>query len=240
MGLGLLVALFIFPRIPARDYQRIAGREQSEPKNFSLKTFKNVNLLLIGIMLLGIALAEGGANDWVGIALVDGHGETKSNGALLLTLLLMTITVVRLLGSWLINTYGSIRVIQGSMVVAVAGLSTFILGDGWFFYITGAVLWGIGVALGFPVCISLAAAGSSDSAARVTAVSIVGYLAFLGGPPTLGFIAEHIGILNTLWILVASCTAALIVSLWVVDRTKETFDTSTNPIVVAEPSAGLV
>ncbi len=240
MALELVVVVFIYPRIPARGYERVQGKPEATSKSFSLKTYKNISLLLIGIMLLGIALAEGGANDWIGIAMVDGHGESKSNGALLLTLLLLTITVVRLFGSWLINTFGSIWVIRGSMLVAVAGLSIFILGNSWFFYITGAVLWGVGVALGFPVCISLAAAGSSDSAARVTAVSIIGYLAFLGGPPSLGFIAEHIGILNTLWIMVASCLVALVVSLWVTDRTKEVFDTTTNPIIVSEPPAGMV
>lgn len=234
------VAIFIYPRIPAKDFQRVEGKPATEARGFSLKTYKNGALLLIGIMLLGIAIAEGGANDWLGIAMVDGHHESKSNGALLLTLLLTVITLVRLFGSKLIDKFGNIVVIRVTMVIAVIGLAIFILGNNWFFYITGAVLWGIGVSLGFPICMSLAAAGSSDSAARVTAVSIIGYLAFLGGPPTLGFIAEHIGILNTLWILASFCAIALVVSFWVKDRTKFAPDTTTNQIIIPDHPAGML
>ena len=37
----------------------------------------------------------------------------------------------------------------------------------------------------------------------MSAAATIGYIAFLGGPPVLGIISEHIGLLNTLFILVA-------------------------------------
>ncbi|MBS1699660.1 MAG: MFS transporter, partial [Actinobacteria bacterium] len=42
----------------------------------------------------------------------------------------------------------------------------------------------------------------AKAAARVSAAATIGYIAFLGGPPVLGFISNHIGLLNTLYILV--------------------------------------
>ena len=49
---------------------------------------------------------------------------------------------------------------------------------------------------------SAAADDPAKAAARVSAAATIGYVAFLGGPPVLGFISDHIGLLNTLYILV--------------------------------------
>ena len=72
--------------------------------------------------------------------------------------------------------------------------------------ILGTVLWGVGCSLGFPVGMS-AAADVTDRAARgsrVSAVAIIGYCAFLAGPPLLGFLGEHFGILNALLVLLGA------------------------------------
>ena len=69
--------------------------------------------------------------------------------------------------------------------------------------LVGAALWGIGASLGFPLGMSAAADDPAKAAARVSAAATIGYIAFLGGPPVLGIISEHIGLLNTLFILVA-------------------------------------
>ena len=50
---------------------------------------------------------------------------------------------------------------------------------------------------------SAAADDPAKAAARVSAAATIGYVAFLCGPPLLGVISEGIGILNTLYILVA-------------------------------------
>jgi cyanate permease len=67
--------------------------------------------------------------------------------------------------------------------------------------VVGTVLWGLGSSLGFPVGMSAAADHPTDSAARVSAVAIIGYCAFLAGPPLLGFIGQHFGILNALLVI---------------------------------------
>ena len=45
---------------------------------------------------------------------------------------------------------------------------------------------------------SAAADDPRHAAARVSAVATIGYLAFLVGPPLIGFIGEHVGLLNAL------------------------------------------
>ncbi len=67
--------------------------------------------------------------------------------------------------------------------------------------VAGVVLWGLGASLGFPVGMSAAADDPRTAAASVSAVATVGYAAFLIGPPLIGFVGDHIGVLNALWIV---------------------------------------
>ena len=62
--------------------------------------------------------------------------------------------------------------------------------------LAGALLWGLGAALGFPVGMSAAADDPSRAAVRVSVVSSIGYTAFLAGPPLIGLLAEDVGILQ--------------------------------------------
>ena len=43
-------------------------------------------------------------------------------------------------------------------------------------------------------------------------VSSIGYTAFLAGPPLIGLLAEHVGILSALFVVVAALTLGLAAS----------------------------
>ena len=107
--------------------------------------------------------------------------------------------------------------------LGVLGLLAFIFGPETWMLLTGVVLWGFGCALGFPVGMSAAADVDDDeaAAARVSAVAIIGYCAFLVGPPLLGFLGQHFGILNALcscsW---CSCVLAGLAAPAARERTK--------------------
>ena len=51
--------------------------------------------LLIGLIVLGMALAEGSANDWLALAMVDGHGVSPAVGAVTLGVFVISMTVGR-------------------------------------------------------------------------------------------------------------------------------------------------
>ena len=91
------------------------------------------------------------------------------------------------------------------MVIGVVGLALFIFSSAPWLIILGTLLWGIGCSLAFPVGISAAAdvPDRADAAARVSAVAMIGYCAFLVGPPLIGFLGEQFGILNGLILLLA-------------------------------------
>jgi predicted MFS family arabinose efflux permease len=69
--------------------------------------------------------------------------------------------------------------------------------------VAGTVLWGVGVALGFPIGMSAAADEPEAAAARVSVVSSIGYCAFLAGPPVIGFVGEHLTVARALLLVAA-------------------------------------
>lgn len=166
----------------------------------NLSVWADLRLILIGVIMLGMAFAEGSANDWLALAAVEGHGQTKPTGAIVFGVFVSAMTVGRVAGGPLIDRFGRVRVLQVSAVSAVAGLLIFILGTDFWLVLLGTVLWGLGSALGFPLGMSAAAEGK-NAAARVSAVAMIGYLAFLVGPPLIGLLGDAVGLLNALFVV---------------------------------------
>jgi cyanate permease len=84
------------------------------------------------------------------------------------------------------------------MAVAACGVLLVVFGQVAPLVALGVVLWGMGASLGFPVGMSAAADDPAHAAERVSVVSTIGYLAFLGGPPLLGFLGSRFGVLEAL------------------------------------------
>ena len=166
--------------------------------------------LAIGLLVLAFALIEGTANDWLTIALVDGHGTSEAVGAVGFGVFVAAMTVVRTVGGTLLGRYGRPAVLRAGAGVAAVGLLLVVLADPLPLVVLGALLWGSGAALGFPVGMSAAADDPVRAPVRVSVVSSLGYTAFLAGPPLVGFLAEAAGILRALLVvLVALAVGAL-------------------------------
>lgn len=164
--------------------------------------------LLIGVIVLGMALAEGSANDWLPLAMIDGHGLDNAAGSGVLTVFLAAMTAGRIAGSPLIDRFGRVPVLRVSAAVAVVGLGMLIFIDNVPIAIVGVVLWGLGASLGFPMGMSAAADDPRSAALRVSAVATIGYVAFLAGPPLIGFLGEHVGLLGALLVVFVFIIAA--------------------------------
>jgi hypothetical protein len=66
--------------------------------------------------------------------------------------------------------------------------------------------------LGFPVGMSAAADDPARAAARVSVVSSIGYTAFLAGSPLIGLVAESVGILRALLVVLGAVALGLLAS----------------------------
>ena len=106
--------------------------------------------------MLAAALTEGAANDWLALAVVDGFDVPNSTGALGFTVFIVAMTVMRFGGTSLLDRFGRLAVLRLCTVLAIVGLAIFGLVDGLPLAMVGAVLWGCGAALGFPVGMSAA------------------------------------------------------------------------------------
>ena len=177
----------------------------------TLATWREPRTLLIGVFVLAFAFAEGAGIDWISVAMIDGYGVEATTGTLVFAMFLTAMTVGRWFGPALLDRYGRVAVVRILAVLSLAGLMLFVFGPNVVTAFAGALLWGIGASLGFPVGMSAAADDPAKAAARVSVVATVGYCAFLGGPPLIGFLGDHITVLKGLSavaVLLAVATAA--------------------------------
>jgi fucose permease len=204
---GVLAAVMFFtPVAPAAERRHHSGRRRA------LAAWREPRTLLIGVMVLSAALVEGAANDWLALALVDGYGTSHAVAAIGFGVFVTAMTVGRVLGTWVLDRFGRVVVLRTCIGLAIAGVAVFVTGDSLPLALLAAALWGLGASLGFPVGMSAAADDERFAAERVSVVASIGYLAFLGGPPLIGLLADRIGILQALSVLIVTMISSLVVT----------------------------
>ncbi|MGR7023271.1 MFS transporter [Geodermatophilus sp. URMC 62] len=201
-AVALAVRSFL-PADPAEETTREegsgVGRAWREPRT-----------LLIGVLTLAFAFTEGSANDWLAVALVDGQDVSEAVAAVGFACFVAAMTAVRLLGGTLLQRWGRVVTLRAGGATAVVGLLLFVTAPSLPLAIAGAVLWGAGAALGFPVGMSAAADEPARAAARVSVVSSIAYTAFLAGPPLIGLVAEATGVVDALLVVLVVLAAGLL------------------------------
>ncbi|MFE9655168.1 MFS transporter [Micromonospora sp. NPDC006431] len=166
-----------------------------------LATWREPRTLLIGLLVLVMAFTEGSANDWLAVAFVDGYGVSEAVGAVVFGVFVVGMTLGRTAGTIAIDRWGRVAVLFGTIGLAAVGAALAVLAGSGPLAVVGVALWGIGASLGFPVGMSAAADDEDRAPARVSVVAVIGYTAFLGGPPLLGFLGDHLGILPALGVV---------------------------------------
>ncbi|WP_136604478.1 MFS transporter [Paenibacillus dokdonensis] len=163
-----------------------------------LAVWKERRVLFLGIIVLGMAFAEGSANDWLPLTMVDGYHVDSLTGSYIYGLFVGAMTIGRFTGGYILDKFGRVPVLRGSAILGGIGILLVIYGQHYIVATMGVLLWGLGASLGFPVGLSAAGDEPRGAAARVGAVATAGYLAFLVGPPGLGLLGEHVGLLKAM------------------------------------------
>jgi fucose permease len=200
----IVVGAFLAVRhLPAHaDTEPDAGEPKSTWRD-RLRSWTERRTLLIGLIVLGMAFAEGSANDWLALAMVDGHHVSNATGSVVFGVFVAAMTVGRVLGVRLLDRFGRVLVLRITAVMALVGLLVVIFVVPPVIAIVGVVVWGLGASLGFPVGMSAAADEPKAAAGRVSAVATIGYMAFLVGPPAIGWLGESAGLLRALLLVCA-------------------------------------
>jgi len=173
-----------------------------------LRGWLDWRLLLIGLVMLGVELGEGSANNWLTLAVKNSHGQSAAVAALFFTAFAASEGLTRIFGGPLVDRLGRVAAIRVTTALGVLGMVLFIEASSPWLVLAGVVLWAVGVSMGFPLGMSAAAESGPDPAARVSVAATIGYFASLAGPPIIGGLAQSVGLLSALWLLVALFAAA--------------------------------
>lgn len=157
-----------------------------------------LRLILIGLLVLGMAFAEGAASDWLPLAMVDGYGVSPATAASTFAVFVTAMTIGRATGGFVVDRFGRVATLMATAILGVIGLALVIAQINLVVAWIGVVMWALGASLGFPVGLSAAGDDPRVAAPRVSFVAAIGYFGFLGGPPLIGILSHRIGLLAAL------------------------------------------
>jgi fucose permease len=136
---------------------------------------------------------EGSMNDWSPLYLRQDLGADPSVAAAGFATFSAGMAAGRLAGDALTRRLGLERLLRGGAALASLALAATLLAASVPVALVGLFLVGLGVANAIPLLFSAAGRTGAPGPAIAT-VSTMGYSAFLGGPPLIGFLADEIGL----------------------------------------------
>jgi HAD superfamily hydrolase (TIGR01509 family) len=182
-------------------------------------------VLLLGAAAFLTLLAEGAAADWSAVYISSSVGARASVAALGYTSFSLAMAASRLCGDRLNDRLWPSALARAGGLTAASGLSFALLAGS-----TPAALVGfaaMGAGLGVVVPVLFRAAGSTpgvSAGAGVAAVSTLGWLGFLAGPPAIGLAANAVGLRTALAIVVLSTIALAVLARSAEPRARAALD----------------
>jgi MFS family permease len=149
-------------------------------------------LVVLGAVAGATAYGEGALSDWGALHLREQLHAAPALAAAGYAGFSSAMAVGRLAGGRLVGAVGERRLLVGGALVAAVGALTAVLTTSLPMALAGFVLVGLGLANVFPLAI--ARAGALGGPSGVALATTVGYTGLLGGPPVIGFLAEHAGL----------------------------------------------
>ncbi len=169
-------------------------------------------LALAGLFAFCVLLSEGAVNDWAAVYL-SGDLETGQGAAAAgLAAFSLTMGIGRLAGDPLALRLGPTRLARGGALLATTGMGLALAVGRPAAAVAGFAVMGLGLAALFPLALRAAAGSGQVPGPAVAAVSAMGYLGLLTGPPVVGLLAEALGLRAALVLVVALCATAAVLA----------------------------
>jgi fucose permease len=212
----LIVAVLVASTVPwtVRWFLTVTAPAHRDhaPRAHPLAAWMEPRTLLLGLFVFCMAFIEGTGNDWLGVAVIDGYDASPAVASLTLGIFLGAMTTGRWFGPAVLDRLGRLVTVRICGLLACAGVLIVVFGGSLPLAMAGAVLWGLGGALGFPVGMSAASDDPGHAAGRLSVVTSLGYTAFLAGPPLVGLLGNHVGTLDSLLAVAAIASVGMLVS----------------------------
>lgn len=158
-----------------------------------------------GLAFLGL-LAEGAVGDWSAVYLHDALATGPAAAATGFAAFSLAMAAGRATGDRLVGRFGPARILQTSSGLAAGGLALALLVGEPVAGIIGFGLVGLGIANVVPILFSAAGrVRGVQPGVALAAVTTLGYVGFLAGPPLIGLAAELAGLPLALGLVSLSC-----------------------------------
>ena len=187
IAIGTLLVLGRFHPAP----HRIGTSRETAPR-FAAPTLA---IMVLVAVTLSAMILEGAGADWSAIFMTDEFASTPFLAGFAVALGALTQAVARFFADQFVERYSPARVARVLLTILGLGcILVFFAVDEWM-ALLGFGLMGVGTSAIFPLAMSAAAQRTDRSSAiNVAALAQTSFVAFLLGPPLLGFVAEHYGI----------------------------------------------
>ncbi len=149
------------------------------------------SLLGLGLIAFCSMMVEGAMFDWSGIYFMKVVRVDSELTGIGYTTFMIAMAGMRFLADGMAGRFGLKRILQASGILTTTGLLLAVAQPQLIPALLGFLLIGMGVSIVVPMVYS--AAGESKTMAAgtaLTAVSSLGFMGFLIGPPAMGFVAE--------------------------------------------------
>jgi MFS family permease len=155
-------------------------------------------LAALGVIAFCALLAEGAVFDWSGIFLARETDAPDGLAPAGLAAFNLAMGFGRLRADRVAERLGSARVGRAGALLAAAGLGAALVTGTAGGAIAGFAVMGVGLAAIFPLALRAAGYDEALAGPALAAVSTLGYTGLLTGPPTIGLLAELLGLAGAL------------------------------------------
>ncbi len=152
-------------------------------------------ILQLGMIAFASLVTEGTMFDWSGVYFQKIVQAPESLTTVGYIAFMGTMAGGRFLADGIVTRFGTKHVLQCAGLISTTGLLLAILAPGIITATLGFLLVGLGVSSIVPLVLALAGKSKTlPPGIAIAAVSTVGFLGFLIGPPLIGFIAEALSL----------------------------------------------
>jgi predicted MFS family arabinose efflux permease len=168
-------------------------------------------VLLLAALAAITFLVEGAILDWSALLLTTQGRVDASHGGLGYMLFAIAMTVGRFAGDAITARIGDRAIILWGGFIAIAGFVVLLVSPIAILAMSGFLLIGLGASNIVPVLFRKAGTQTvMPSGLAVAAITTCGYAGVLIGPASVGFVADHIGLPGSFWMLaILLCAAPL-------------------------------
>lgn len=161
-------------------------------------------VLLLAVLAAITFLVEGAVLDWSALLLTTANHVSTEQGGIGYILFAIAMTIGRLSGDALTAKLGDRATLLWGGVIAIAGFAVILASPVTLVALSGFLLIGLGAANIVPVLFRKGGSQTVMPAGlAVAAITTMGYAGVLLGPASIGFVADHVGLAGSFWMLAA-------------------------------------